>query len=841
MSFLYNHNSKDTKLNIFTSDGFVGKGVPMDTKVKTTKLIIYALCCLFFYKGDASNKNLYQKKHQLANINEENLHPFFLAQEREKYITLGIVIDLVQRYYVDRDKITNKLLLKEALNKISTHIPKWKVKKTSEKTFTLYSEEGKLRIKFNISPSKYELIQYLLKIIKAVEDYTDIEEPLKFVLNSMLTSLDSHSNYLSAEDYKFLIEETRGAFGGIGIVVGFRDHNLTVIKPIENSPAHKAGIEAMDYIIAINDTPTWGIELNDLVSIMRGQPGTDVKITILRKNELSTRDLYIKRQIIPVNSITKKHIDSKGKNTLYIKVENFSSTTDSNIQKAMQEFSKKYKKIDTMIMDLRSNPGGLLDQAISVSDLFINDGIILSIKGHIEEIKYANDSGKNSWSFPMIVMIDSNSASASEIVAGALQDHGRALVLGQKSFGKGSVQTVFQIVKDQGLKMTIARYLTPQGYYIQAGGVVPNIYLLPVIENEENNNFFGAFRYVKENSENGLFTNSQKAKTIKDIMYRSHYLLDTSNINNGEKDPEIKIASSILHELSKNWKKIKKTPTKLKKFYKDTLKNTDYIKDKDQQARNFLREKGVVWKKAKIKQDHKGQIIIEKINWFIENINNEKKKLVFNISIRNLLKKRIDEISIYLQELENFGYFNETLIGSIAAGKTITKSIKIDLPYSLSNKKQMLLFHVGLAFSGIADKKLSKKALVYFKGRQPSKLSTSAILTSETNTPGILGVLEKQEKGKIKITVQNEGGEKIENIYVSLRNLSGDQVIVSSIAKKIKTLLPGQKASVLINVMAGEKILRKRLTLGLKVEALHLPKTHFDTLQIKAQVHNKTK
>jgi carboxyl-terminal processing protease len=813
----------------------------MSPKIKTTKLIIYALCCIFFSKGDASDKNLYQKKHQLVNLSEKNLHPFFLAQEREKYLTIGIVVDLIHRYYVDRDKITNKLLLKQALNKISTHIPKWKIKKTRKKTLTLYSEEGKLKIKFDRSPSKYELIQYLLKIITAVEDYTDIEEPLKFVLNSMLMSLDSHSNYLSAKDYKFLIEETRGAFGGIGIVVGFRDHNLTVIKPIENSPAHKAGIEAMDYIIAINDTPTWGIELNDLVSIMRGQPGTDVKITILRQNELSTRDIYIKRQIIPVNSITSKHINSKGKNTLYIKVENFSSTTDSNIQKAMQEFNKKYKKIDTMIMDLRSNPGGLLDQAVSVSDLFLNDGIILSIKGHIEEIKYANDNGEDSWNFPMIVMIDSNSASASEIVAGALQDHGRALVLGQKSFGKGSVQTVFQIVKDRGLKMTIARYLTPHGYYIQAGGVVPNIYLLPVLDNEENNNFFGAFRYIKEGSQNGLFTKSQKVKTIKDIMYRSHYLLDIHDRDNKEKDPEIEIASSILHELSRGWKKVKKTPAKLKKFYTTTLKNTDHIKDQDQQARDFLREKGIVWKKAKIKQDHKGQIIIEKINWFIENINNEETKLVFNISLRNLLKKKINEISIYLQELENFGYFNETLIGSIAAGKRVTKSIKIDLPFSLSNKKQMLLFHIGLAFSGIADKKLSKKTLVHFKGRQPPKLSTSAILTAETNNPGILGVLEKQEKGKIKITVQNEGGEKIEDIFVSLRNLSGDQVMVSSIAKKIKTLLPGQKASVLIDVMAGNKILKERLTIGLKVEALHLPKTHFDTLQIKAQLHGKTR
>jgi len=312
-----------------------------------------------------------------------------------------------------------------------------------------------------------------------VEEVSD-KDLLENAIRGMLSGLDPHSSYLDAEGYKDLQVGTTGEFGGLGIEVGMEDGFVKVIAPIDDTPAQRAGVKAGDLIIRLDEKPVKGMTLHDAVNIMRGKVGTDIVLTIIREGEEKPLKITITRDTIKVLSVRQKTLE---KGFGYVRISQFQSRTGESLIKAIKKLKDENDgNLNGLVLDLRNNPGGVLKAAVDVSDAFLDKGLIVYTKGRIadSEMKFDATPQRQLDGAPLVVLVNGGSASASEIVAGALQDHKRAIILGTRTFGKGSVQTILPLNNETALKLTTARYYTPSGRSIQAEGIEPDILINPI-------------------------------------------------------------------------------------------------------------------------------------------------------------------------------------------------------------------------------------------------------------------------------------------------------------------------------------------------------------------------
>jgi len=341
----------------------------------------------------------------------------------------------------------------------------------------------------------YQNIKIFTEILDEVEKkYVEVEDPQKLIygaIRGMIETLDPHSGFLTPEEYKELRIETKGSFGGIGIEITIKDGLLTVVSPIEDTPAFQKGVKAGDKIIKIDGALTKKMTLMDAVKQIRGPKGKDVVLTIMRQEVPKLFDVTITRDVIVIKSVKSRTV---GENIAYVRVLTFQEETAERLKDTLAEIKAGGKPVQGLILDLRNNPGGLLDQAVKVSDLFLDSGLIVYTQGRVESqnMKFeAHSSVEFDKKLPMVVLVNHGSASASEIVAGALQDHNRALVLGVQTFGKGSVQTIIPLEDESALRLTTALYYTPKGTSIQAKGITPDVVVeeepVEINESKENN------------------------------------------------------------------------------------------------------------------------------------------------------------------------------------------------------------------------------------------------------------------------------------------------------------------------------------------------------------------
>ena len=339
--------------------------------------------------------------------------------------------------------------------------------------------------------NNYESLKIFSEVLSLIEtNYVEKVSNQKLIegaIHGLMKTLDPHSSYMTLDAFQEMKIQTSGKFGGLGIEVSVRDGLLTVISPIEGTPAFEAGVLAKDKIVKIEDESTLDMSLSDAVSLLRGDVGSSVNITIIRDGLKAPLLVNISREIIKVQSVKKKIYDN---NIGYIKIRSFSSNTSSDLDKALSFF--KNKNVTKLILDVRNNPGGLLNQAVEVSDRFLgNENLIVYTKGSTEEqnMRFTTHTKTEYIDYPMIILVNGGSASASEIVAGALQDLGRAVILGTPTFGKGSVQTIIPISDGSAVRLTTARYYTPSGKIIQENGIIPDIYMenKPLLNVNKNN------------------------------------------------------------------------------------------------------------------------------------------------------------------------------------------------------------------------------------------------------------------------------------------------------------------------------------------------------------------
>lgn len=379
------------------------------------------------------------------------------------------------------------------------------------------------------------------RIKQAYVEPVDDATLINYAIDGMVSGLDPHSSYLHKDALSDLQEDTHGEFGGLGIEIEMQNGFVRIITPIDDTPAVKAGVEAGDLIIKIDDHSVNGLSLQEAVELMRGKPGTDIVLTVVREKLPQPLEITITRAIIKVASIKQRTLEE---GYGYIRITQFQVQTGSDLKKAFQKLQKQNQPLKGLVLDLRNNPGGVLNAAVEVSDAFIKEGLIVYTKGRLpnSELRFTATPTDPSKGVPLVVLINGGSASASEIVAGALQDHHRGVILGTQSFGKGSVQTVLPLINDSALKLTTARYFTPSGRSIQAAGITPDL----VVETTHVTGTVDPSLHIRESDLKGHLINGDENKKApvkqtdetalaeKDFqLYQALNLLKGLNIING--------------------------------------------------------------------------------------------------------------------------------------------------------------------------------------------------------------------------------------------------------------------------------------------------------------------
>ncbi len=401
-----------------------------------------------------------------------------------------------------------------------------------------------------------ELRTFTEVFAKVKSDYVEPINDRKLIENAirgMLEGLDPHSAYLDKSSYQELQEGTSGEFGGLGIEVGMEDGYVKVISPIDGTPAAESGIEPGDLIIRLDEKSVRGMSLNEAVDLMRGKPGSDITISVVREGEEKPIDITITRAIITAKSIISETLEP---GFGYARISSFQTHTAEDLRKSIEKLKEENESgLDGLILDLRNNPGGILNAAVGVSDLFLDSGLIVYTEGRIQDSKL-NFNAKPSdilRDAPIIVLVNGGSASASEIVAGALQDHERAIIMGKRTFGKGSVQTILPMNNEAALKLTTARYFTPSGRSIQASGIVPDIIIENIRVNSEK--IAGAGR-IKESDLSGHLDNGNKDEKATNEEVDSKPKKKENKPSLAETDYQLYEALNVLKGLTIHMKKV---------------------------------------------------------------------------------------------------------------------------------------------------------------------------------------------------------------------------------------------------------------------------------------------
>ena len=394
----------------------------------------------------------------------------------------------------------------------------------------------------------YEKLKVFSEVLSIIQknyvEETTAEDLIYGAINGMLKTLDPHSSFMLPDLYKELQVETKGSFGGIGIEITIRTGVLTIVSPIEDTPAFRAGLQAGDKIVKIEGESTREMTLFDAVKKMRGPNGTKVTISIMREGFLEPEDFTLTREIIRIKSVKHKLLED---DIGYVRLSQFQERTADEFSKALDTLEKGDKPLRGLILDLRNNPGGLLNQAVKICDEFIYEGLIVYTQGRNEgqQMQFSAHLNKKPHNYPIIILVNGGSASGSEIVAGALQDHNRAVILGTTTFGKGSVQTIIPLDDGAGLRLTTARYYTPRGTSIQATGIVPDVIVKEkrVHRKEEKREL----NFIKEKDLEGHFEPEGAAK-------------ETTASEEEEEEKDIPLARAI--QLLKSWSILKEYESK---------------------------------------------------------------------------------------------------------------------------------------------------------------------------------------------------------------------------------------------------------------------------------------
>jgi len=719
-------------------------------------------------------------------------------QKNQDQAFVTLVMDLVEKYYVHADRLP---------------YGKWweaSVKNLQENEYITYtastrmvSKEGRThRISIPTNRGEfltqiYDIGDWLNRQQGRVEEkgsstgMKDLSRGYQLILESVIQSLDPHSMLLTHDVYADLKQTTEGQFGGLGVMIHMENSRLWVSHVLPHSPAFRQGIAPSDQIISIGGISTYGLSMDAVTSVMKGEVGSLIRLGILKAGEWAPRDLLLRREMIQVPAVESREMEVGNRHVLYLKVATFSQHTTEDTWRAIQRAEKKHS-LHGIILDLRDNPGGLLDEATHMASLFIPKGPAVLIKGQMEEAQMILPL-KDKISTPMITLMNDRSASASEILAGALKDYHRSVILGTRSYGKASVQTIFELPYGHALKLTIARYYTPHGVSIQDTGIVPDIWLQSVAKRQENWDLLGEDRYRKERFL--LESNYVSEASYPTSPLRGYFLSSGSK----ERDPLLEVGLDVV------------------------LREDPFSAIKQQSSP--LREKLAVWSKKVQTYLHE----VHHLQWAFQSSTYKRSVVPISVSlawkelilhphtpatltyrVENQGEESLQDLSLVFSDTNGLLPPIEALVGILSSHGTFQGTLRLQFPEATP----LDTLQVQVVNQGILQEVPVQSHSFHVEPFPESHLQVKTQFVAPHQ------VLSTGEEGVLKVWLKNEGKNILHHIVTHVQNLAGKQIEIPGRGKSedSQELAPGESTLVEIPILGSKTILSQYVDVGLNIE-----------------------
>lgn len=767
------------------------------------KLILFLFLMIF-------SLNVFgQEDYAEGDYTEEELKDYVLSDSD----TLNKTILYLKKRYLDPDKIDSQKMFARALNYIERTIPKVIINHSDDLTEVTVNIENKSKtFKFpkcetvwQLSLNLRDVFLFFEKEIKTKKEQKNIELS---AVEGILSTLDPHTSLLRPSLYTEMQMNNSGSFGGLGIIISMRDGELSVVSPIEDSPAYYAGIKSKDVISQIDDESTVGMELSQAVDRMRGEPGSKITIHIMRKGWKKSKPFTLTRAIIKVKSVSSNLLE---KGIGYIKIKGFQGNTADDLIQHLADLKKKNEsELRGLILDLRNDPGGLLDQAIKVSDVFLKNGYIVSTVGlgnSYREDKEAYDEGDEP-NYPVIVLTNSGSASASEIVAGAIKVNKKGLLIGQRTFGKGSVQTLFEFEDRSALKITIAQYLIGYNISIQNVGIVPDIILSPVVLSKDEISYFDSVMgYYESDYETHLDESAIMEKLDDKSLFSLRYLYEDNRTEQQKKDDdyyrdELKFKGDYEIEFAKKLL-LKAKSTTTEAMFKEVEEELKSIQsEQDKIIADKLKSFKVDWTKGEVINNPNIEVVFESTPVKAGD------KLNITAKVTNKGDKTIHRLRATTDGDSYFLRGTEFLFGKIESGKTVFWNATIPIPKTAETQIANLIFKF---YVDEEDLKIEKTTLVTISEiSKPEYEMTYTIEDANKN-----GKIDVNEKIKLLMTFKNIGKANGGETSFSLKNKTNKSLYISNGRQIAKTFAVNQVFKANYEFSIKDKIQKDKLDMDI--------------------------
>lgn len=754
------------------------------------------------------------------------LEPYFEKQKEKedsnyKFRLSGIVMSYINRLYVDPERIKSLEMLKEALAWEEKVIPEV-LTNFEENTITETITVDDISKTYDLSKIRRskDMVEILRDALSFINKYRQTDENLTAsdieytAINGMLTQLDPHSVILPPKEFNEFKIGTTGKFGGLGMVVGLREGQLTVISPIEGTPAARSGIKAGDKIIEIDGESTINMNLTESVGKLRGDPETEVTLSVLTEKAAQPKLYTLEREIIAIPTVESAPVDNE---IGYIKIRNFQDDTSLSLSEHLKRLKTSHNnKMKGLIIDLRNNSGGLLDQAIEVADKFLDSGaIVVTVgpSGHPREAQDARKTETDEALYPIVVLVDAGSASGAEIVAGALKENNRAVIVGDRSFGKGSVQQLIELMDGSALKLTIAKYLTPLLTDIQSVGITPDIQLIPVTVSKDNINLFRGLTVLREEDLKQHLEEHPKGETSYATL--KYFLEITEKKKTHEiepEEPEELDDPYKLPDFNKDFHILfaRKLLTKASEWERETfLKNSlpiveETAKLEEEKIAQALQKLDIDWSKGT-----SSEVAKSNVTFSTAPSNGQVKagdKITLTVNVTNTGETPLYQLH-GISSSKN-GLFDklEFIFGKIDKGITKSYTTTIDVPKnSLDRKDEIVIKFEELNHHNPQDIKLN---IITEALPRPLFAYSYQILDHEKDASANNGdgLIQTGEDIDLFVWVKNIGEGPSEKNVVTLRDLSNKEVLIKNGRVEIGALNPGEKKEVKLSLFVKETI-----------------------------------
>ncbi len=756
-----------------------------------------------------------------SSLNKDFFTEVDQAKKPHNFRLVGVVCSYLNRLYVEPDRIKPKEMLKESLSWLERIIPEVRVN-VNDKAEEIKISVDELSKTVDTSRLRrlselYNTLNDVLRFVNENKNHKIKAEDIEYAaINGMLSQLDPHSVVFPPTNFTEFKIGTSGKFGGLGMVVGLRDGLLTVISPIEGTPAYRASLKSGDKIIAIDEDSTVNMSLPDAVSRLRGEPSTTVVLAIESGKSKTSKTITLKREIIEIPSIDSKLVDS---NIGYLKIRNFQEDTSQKLEEHIAQLTEKTGTLKGLILDLRNNSGGLLDQAIAVADKFLSSGIIVITAGPMrkhEKLEKAKNTTKDIGKYPLVVIINAGSASGAEIVAGALKDNNRAVLIGDLSFGKGSIQQLVDLMNGAALKLTVGKYLTPNFTDIQSVGINPDILLVQTHITKDEIVMFNEDLYAREKDLKKHLDESSKTELPFDKI---KYLLLVDNKTKEEekeedyyklpdlsKDTHVQFAKTLIHNATTN--KRDEILKQLKPIVED-FKKTEEVK-----IVSALNSLGIDWStgETSLLPSTTTSLRLTPSNGNVK----ANEEISIEISVTNNSEGTLYQLSGITESKNLLFDKHEFVFGKIEKGmiKTYTKTIKIP-QNALSRKDEFTIKFSEL--NGYAPEEVKGIVSIEALPRPIFAYSYQIIDEGEGLQGNGDGIIQKGEIIDFVLYVKNIGKGASEKNIIALRNLSHKEIFIKKGKMELGKLLPDESKSVKFKLSVRDTLDADNFTIDITI------------------------